>query len=341
MKKSELTEYIKQAMSSKLKTENVEDDMDNVVDTISMDVPLFIRLLEYAREDAKTDMDLHNVAEKAINLSLEGSTLTMSDYNKIINNSEMMNEMYNPKLVKIAGEIRAKFPKEGSYEASKETDKHIKSYDLTPEEKKEVYAIIRDKENEDLAEVAIGEKKLTAAEKAKREEIVKSMKKTFKGPKGAMYAIATDKAIKVAEDLDVGHQDDEPDMLKGDVYRIMEYAQALYNMLDQFDKMPGEVDFPDWWQQKIHLAAEYMDKAKHYLEFEMKQPSIDANINMNALAEAVIKKLKEERFKKGTDVGKPGKGFAKIAKSAAKQYGSKEAGERVAGAILKKVLAKK
>ena len=50
--------------------------------------------------------------------------------------------------------------------------------------------------------------------------------------------------------------------------------------------------------------------------------------------------LDEARFEKGEDVGKPGKGFAKIAKSAAKQYGSKEAGQKVAGAILKKVVAK-
>lgn len=53
------------------------------------------------------------------------------------------------------------------------------------------------------------------------------------------------------------------------------------------------------------------------------------------------KEVDEARFKKGEDVGKPGKGFAKIAKSAAKQYGSEEAGKRVAGAILKKVVAKK
>lgn len=48
----------------------------------------------------------------------------------------------------------------------------------------------------------------------------------------------------------------------------------------------------------------------------------------------------EARFKKGEDVGAPGKNFAKIAKSAAAKYGSKEAGQRVAGAVLKKVLAK-
>jgi len=50
--------------------------------------------------------------------------------------------------------------------------------------------------------------------------------------------------------------------------------------------------------------------------------------------------MEEARFEKGEDVGKPGKGFAKIAKSAAKQYGSKEAGQKVAGAILKKVVNK-
>ena len=38
----------------------------------------------------------------------------------------------------------------------------------------------------------------------------------------------------------------------------------------------------------------------------------------------------------GEDIGKPGKMFSKIAASAAKRYGSKEAGERIAGAILKK-----
>ena len=40
------------------------------------------------------------------------------------------------------------------------------------------------------------------------------------------------------------------------------------------------------------------------------------------------------------DEGKPGKNFAKIAAKAAKKYGSKEAGNRVAGAIRKKILAK-
>lgn len=53
-----------------------------------------------------------------------------------------------------------------------------------------------------------------------------------------------------------------------------------------------------------------------------------------------VESVEEGRFKKGQDVGKPGMNFAKISKSAAARYGSKEAGQRVAGAVLKKVLAK-
>jgi len=61
----------------------------NPSDKITLDVPLFIRLLEYAREDAKTDMDLHNVAEKAISASETGKTLTMADYDSLVaGNSE-------------------------------------------------------------------------------------------------------------------------------------------------------------------------------------------------------------------------------------------------------------
>ena len=39
----------------------------------------------------------------------------------------------------------------------------------------------------------------------------------------------------------------------------------------------------------------------------------------------------------GKDIGKPGKNFSKIAAKAGKEYGSKEAGKRVAGSILAKL----
>ena len=57
----------------------------NPIDKITMDVPLFIRMLEFAREDAKSDLDLHDATEKAIALSETGRTLTMADYETIVN----------------------------------------------------------------------------------------------------------------------------------------------------------------------------------------------------------------------------------------------------------------
>lgn len=63
------------------------EEETNPTDKITMDVPLFIRMLEYAREDAKTDMDLHDVTEKALALSTSGNTLTMADYESIAGKS--------------------------------------------------------------------------------------------------------------------------------------------------------------------------------------------------------------------------------------------------------------
>ncbi len=47
-----------------------------------------------------------------------------------------------------------------------------------------------------------------------------------------------------------------------------------------------------------------------------------------------------KKARAGKDIGKPGKNFAKIAKSAAAKYGSKEKGEKVAGAVLAKLRSK-
>ena len=52
-------------------------------DTVTMDIPLLIRVLEYAREDAKTDMDLHRVVENLINM--RGTVpLSMDHYDQIV-----------------------------------------------------------------------------------------------------------------------------------------------------------------------------------------------------------------------------------------------------------------
>jgi len=64
----------------------------NPEDVIKMDVPLLIRMLEYAREDAKTDMDLHFAAENLITLCKKDRVLTMDDYDTIITPDEAKND---------------------------------------------------------------------------------------------------------------------------------------------------------------------------------------------------------------------------------------------------------
>ena len=102
----------------------------------------------------------------------------------------------------------------------------------------------------------------------------------------------------VSEDLDLGHQDNEPHMLKADLYRIGKYAMELYKMVDQFDKMDGEVDFPHWWQSKIIKAKSMLVSAKHYLDFELKEPEIDTMVNTPTREEVIDEAVKEKISKK-------------------------------------------
>ena len=60
------------------------NESNDSIDVITMDVPLFIRMLEYAREDAKTDMDLHFVTENSLKILKTVDVLTMNNYNDII-----------------------------------------------------------------------------------------------------------------------------------------------------------------------------------------------------------------------------------------------------------------
>lgn len=57
--------------------------MSRAPDCISLSVPLFIRMLEWAREDAKDDMALHKATENMTALE-DGKPLDMDDYNSIV-----------------------------------------------------------------------------------------------------------------------------------------------------------------------------------------------------------------------------------------------------------------
>jgi hypothetical protein len=83
--------------------------------------------------------------------------------------------------------------------------------------------------------------------------------------------LGKDDELVVSEDTDLGHQDDEPGMLRADLSIIERYAEELGEMLADFEGNGEEVDFPHWWQAKIINAKEDMIAAKHYLRSELEK----------------------------------------------------------------------
>ena len=81
----------------------------------------------------------------------------------------------------------------------------------------------------------------------------------------------------------------------------------------------------------------FYDLNKRLANLAQKQ---DLNESTQPVAERATGDYSAKKAAAGKDIGKPGKMFSKIAKSAGKAYGSKESGERVAGAVLKKLRAK-
>ena len=90
-------------------------------------------------------------------------------------------------------------------------------------------------------------------------------------------AIKQYKASKdMKEDFDIGHEDDEPSMLKNKMYRASKLASMLFDKLDNYDDMATEVDFPDWWQAKLSKAKDMLQSAYDYLDGEEGVAQADA-----------------------------------------------------------------
>lgn len=85
------------------------------------------------------------------------------------------------------------------------------------------------------------------------------------------------KSESVNEDYDVGHQDNEPRMLRANLLQIAKYSTELLDILSHYEKMHSEVDFPHWWQAKIIKALSDISEAKHYLENQHGLNQIDTN----------------------------------------------------------------
>jgi hypothetical protein len=200
---------------------------------------------------------------------------------------------------------------------------------LTEKAKPDYLDIDQDGDKEEsMKKAAQDKKKVTEGkgqEKAKklvailREKIFKGLTDEELEEFKQELALALDMKLNESlnEDLDLGHTDNEPHMIKAELAQIGKYAMELYKMADQFEG-EQEVDFPAWWQAKITSAKNMISSAKHYLDFELKEPELDAMVGIaseegafgeemtpqksqkkgmpfKGMAEAVLAKLKESK----------------------------------------------
>ena len=63
------------------------------IDVLKISVPLMEKLLEEARENFKTDIDVHKMTERLISLSKTKPVLNASDFEKIIDYPEELKEL--------------------------------------------------------------------------------------------------------------------------------------------------------------------------------------------------------------------------------------------------------
>ena len=184
------------------KEHHVQEEVD-AKDTVTMDIPFLIRVLELAREDVKDDADLHRVVEKLIEIRNKG-TLTMDDYDFVAKLTEELDipvleneEMWVSRVIDegkmgdLAGEIGRHLDKHiDDYKANggaehlghKTVDtakKIVKSHGLHP----------------DHAQKFVND----YVEKRLSEEIQTKVQKHFGGPRGKDYNVKIDFTTNAGE----------------------------------------------------------------------------------------------------------------------------------------------
>ena len=182
--------------------------------------------------------------------------------------------------------------------------------------------------------------------KAKKEEPKKSMKKEEKAPKSSGKLVDLKKELAALEqykdELQAAKFAEKSASTEVEFADLAKFAKELDAIKSKGIALEKQVD------DKIAELKEKINSEKNKIKemmgltSEKKEKMVDEEKKPKAPSheETDANQVYEARFKKGTDVGEKGKNFAKIEKSAAKKYGSKEAGKKVAGAILKKVVKK-
>jgi hypothetical protein len=112
-------------------------------------------------------------------------------------------------------------------------------------------------------------------------------------------------------------------------------VEKMMKKLDPVGKEDADVNNDG----KTDKTDSYLANRRKAIAAAMKKEEVE-QVESNNVEQVDEASYSAKAARAGKDIGKPGKMFGKIAASAAKRYGSEEAGKRVAGAILKKIRAK-
>ena len=209
-------------------------------------------------------------------------------------------------------------------EQEEQTDEAVTDYNPKSQggTRKELLAKFAETGNSKHAEAA---RKAGASHEELKNAQMTAMKRGV-GKKGSNYLLSKNEELEQTDegamsDLDADRKD-----------RAYQTRQARTTMKHIANPTPGERKAAKDIKPGI---AGYRDRIAM-----LKSAEARGGLKKEEVEQESENQVDEARFKKGQDVGAPGMNFAKIAKSAAARYGSKEAGQRVAGAVLKKVMAK-
>jgi hypothetical protein len=112
--KDQKVAHSKTGQFNKWKMDHMSEAVDKK-DTVTFDIPLLIRVLEFAREELKSDVNLHNMVERLISMRGKG-TLTMNQYGVIVKE-----EIESERLDEISVELQHRYFKAA----------HAQKYDKT------------------------------------------------------------------------------------------------------------------------------------------------------------------------------------------------------------------
>lgn len=208
-----------------IKPKNMKEEAD-AKDTVCFDIPLLIRVLEFTREDMKTDIELHNMVERLINMRHD-VPLTMEHYDAITGKLKE-SVSYEPNTGRqtktgaghtiVGHSFHANGTKHANILKHGETGKYFAANGSSSHPTK------------------------TTTFHDSPEEAAKS-KKSY-----------------VKEEKDRGEYDYEGAMAKTQLQTICRNAEALKDMLEDDENLP------EWVQAKITKAEDYITTSLDYLK---------------------------------------------------------------------------